>query len=112
MKEMKYKYEPVVIINHIRETCKIINMDKNKKVLNNKSFTENGSTSEFTGEFSMTSKTGSLIASSVEFEDEKNFFTKKKKKIKYPKDETFWLSRDEKKELLFEFKNVSKYINN
>jgi GTPase len=111
MKEMKYKYEPVVIINHIRETCKIINMDKNKKVLNNKSFTENGSTSEFTGEFSMTSKTGSLIASSVEFEDEKNFFTKKKKKIKSPKDETFWLSRDEKKELFFEFKNFSKYIN-
>ena len=28
MKEMEYKYEPVVIINHIRETCKIINMDK------------------------------------------------------------------------------------
>ena len=59
----------------------------------------------------MTSKTGSLIASSVEFEDEKNFFTKKKKKIKSSKDETFWLSRDEKKELFFEFKNFSKYIN-
>ena len=111
IKEMKYKYEPVVIINHVRETCKIINMNKNKKVANNKSFTENGSTSEYTGEFSMTSKTGSLIASSVEFEDENNFFNKKKKKIKSSKEETFWLSRDEKKELFFEFKNFPKYIN-
>ena len=37
VKEMKYKCEPVVIINHIRETCKIINMKKNK------TYTENGS---------------------------------------------------------------------
>ena len=51
MKEMKYKNDPVVIINHIRETCKIINMNKNKKVANNKSFTKNGSTSEFADEF-------------------------------------------------------------
>ena len=78
VKEMKYKCEPVVIINHIRETCKIINMKKNKTYIANKSFTENGSSSEFTSEFSMTSKTGSFIASSVELEDEN--FTKKKKK--------------------------------
>jgi elongation factor 1-alpha len=35
IKEMKYKYEPVLIINHIRETCKIINMNKNNNCLNN-----------------------------------------------------------------------------
>ena len=112
IKEIKYKCEPVVIINHIRETCKIINMNKNKNYINNKSFTENGSSSEFTSEFSMTSKTGSFIGSSVEFEDENNFIKKKKKKIKSNlKEETFWLSRDEKMELFFEFKNFPKYIN-
>ena len=112
MKEMKYKCEPVVIINHIRETCKIINMNKNKKNINNKSSCGNSSTSEFTSELSMTSKTGSYIASSVELEDDNNFFTKKKKKIKSNlKEETFWLSRDEKMELIFEFKNFPKYIN-
>jgi len=110
VKEMKYKCEPVVIINHIRETCKIINMKKNKTYIANKSFTENGSSSEFTSEFSMTSKTGSFIASSVELEDE-NFTKKKKKKKKNLKEETFWLSRDEKMELFFEFKNFPKYIN-
>ena len=112
MKEMKYKCEPVVIINHIRETCKIINMNKNKNCISNKSFTENGSTSEITSEFSMNSKTGSFIASSIEFEDENLHFTKKKKKIKTNlREETFWLSRDEKMELIFEFKNFPKYIN-
>ena len=112
IKEIKYKCEPVVIINHIRETCKIINMNKNKNYINNKSFTENGSSSEFTSEFSMTSKTGSFIGSSVEFEDENNFIKKKKKKIKSNlKEETFFLSRDEKMELFFEFKNFPKYIN-
>jgi len=33
MKEIKYKCKPVIIINHIRETCKIINMKQNKKLL-------------------------------------------------------------------------------
>ena len=79
-KEIKYKFEPVVIINHIRETCKIINMNKNQNITN-KSYTE-GSTSEITSEFSMNSKTGSFIASSIELEDENFHFTKKKKKIK------------------------------
>ena len=113
VKEMKYKCEPVVIINHIRETCKIINMNRNKMSCINKSIiTENGSSSEFTSEFSMTSKTGSFIGSSVELEDENSHFTKKKKKIKTNlKEETFWLSRDEKMELFFEFKNSPKYIN-
>ena len=109
-KEIKYKFEPVVIINHIRETCKIINMNKNQNITN-KSYTE-GSTSEITSEFSMNSKTGSFIASSIELEDENFHFTKKKKKIKTNlKEEIFWLSRDEKKELIFEFKNFQKYIN-
>ena len=112
IKEMKYKCEPVIIINHIRETCKIINMKKNKVCMNNKSFTENGSTSEYTSEISMNSKTGSIISNSVEFEDKNNFINKKKKKIKTNlKEETFWLSRDEKMELIFEFKNFPKYIN-
>ena len=79
IKEMKYKCEPVIIINHIRETCKIINMKKNKVCMNNKSFTENGSTSEYTSEISMNSKTGSIISNSVEFEDKNNFINKKKK---------------------------------
>ena len=30
IKEVKYRCEPVIIINHIRQTCKILN-DKNKK---------------------------------------------------------------------------------
>ena len=113
MKEIKYKCEPVIIINHIRETCKIINMKQNKNFIDNKScFTENGSSSEFTSEFSMTSKTGSFIASSVELEDDNNHFSKKKRKMKTNlKEETFWLSRDEKMELIFEFKNFPKYIN-
>ena len=60
----------------------------------------------------MNSKTGSFIASSIELEDENFHFTKKKKKIKTNlKEEIFWLSRDEKKELIFEFKNFQKYIN-
>ena len=113
MKEIKYKCEPVIIINHIRETCKIINMKQNKNFIDNKTcFTENGSSSEFTSEFSMTSKTGSFIASSVELEDDNNHFSKKKRKMKTNlKEETFWLSRDEKMELIFEFKNFPKYIN-
>jgi GTPase len=104
VKEMKYKCEPVVIINHIRETCKIINLNKNTmNFLTNKSFTENSSTS-----VSITSKTESYI----DIEDENNKFTKKKKKIKTNlKENTFWLSRDEKTELIFEFKNFPKYIN-
>ena len=69
----------------------------------NQSFTENSSTS-----VSITSKTESLL----DFEDENNKFTKKKKKIKTNlKENTFWLSRDEKTELIFEFKNFPKYIN-
>ena len=103
VKEMKYKCEPVVIINHIRETCKIINLNKNNNCLSNKSFTENSSTS-----VSITSKTGSYI----DIDDENTKFTKKKKKIKTNmKENTFWLFRDEKMELFFEFKNFPKYIN-
>jgi len=103
IKEMKYKCEPVVIINHIRETCKIINLNKNTNSLMNKSFTENSSTS-----VSITSKTESYL----DFEDDNNKFTKKKKKIKTNcKENTFFLSRDEKMELIFEFKNFPKYIN-
>ena len=103
VKEMKYKCEPVVIINHIRETCKIINLNKNNNCIVNKSFTENSSTS-----VSITSKTESFI----DIDDENTKFTKKKKKIKMNmKENTFWLSRDEKVELVFEFKNFPKYIN-
>ena len=103
VKEMKYKCEPVVIINHIRETCKIINLNKNNDFMINKSFTENSSTS-----VSITSKTESYL----DFEDDNNKFSKKKKKIKMStRDTTFWLSRDEKMELIFEFKNFPKYIN-
>ena len=103
IKEMKYKCEPVVIINHIRETCKIINLNKKTNCFMNKSFTENSSTS-----VSITSKTESYL----DFEDDNNKFTKKKKKIKTNlKENTFFLSRDEKMELVFEFKNFPKYIN-
>ena len=110
IKEIKYKYEPVVIINHIREACKIINMKYFQK--QNKSFTENSSTtSGYASEYSMPSKTTSFVASSVE--NEEDFFnpTKKKKKIKMSKkDETFFLGREEKKELIFEFKNFPKFL--
>ena len=53
-------------------------------------------------------KTGSLIADSVEFEDEKKFFCVEKKKLNSPGGETFWLSRDEKNRIIFELKNFSK----
>ena len=56
----------------------------------------------------MTSKTGSLIDSGVEFEDENIFYNEKKEK-KSPKDETFWLSRDEKKNYFLNLK-ISKNI--
>ena len=103
VKEMKYKCEPVVIINHIRETCKIINLNKSSNSLMNLSYTENSSTS-----VSITSKTESFL----DFEDDNIKFNKKKKKIKTNmKENTFWLSRDEKVEIIFEFKNFPKYIN-
>ena len=104
IKEMKYKCEPVVIINHIRETCKIINSNKNNNFIINQTYNDNSSTS-----VSITSKTESYLDFD---EDINNKFSKKKKKIKTNiKDSTFWLSRDEKMELIFEFKNFPKFIN-
>ena len=107
IKEMKYKCEPVVIINHIRQTCKIINMNKKKNVLLNNSENDNTTSSEYSR------KSSSFVTSSFEMEDENNYFVhNKKRRVKTNlKDETFFLARDEKKELMFEFKNSPEYIN-
>ena len=71
MKDMKYKCEPVVIINHIRQSCKIINTSKNNNVDKNLNETDNTTPSEL----SRKSNASSYITSSIEMEDEnkKNF---------------------------------------
>lgn len=109
IKEIKYKCEPVVIINHIRQSCKIINTTKNDAKSSVLSETENTSESDP----SITSKSSSVLANSIELEDESHFFVRnKKKRIKTNlKEEVFFLSRNEKKELVFEFKNSPEYIN-
>lgn len=108
MKEMKYKCEPVVIINHIRQSCKIINTSNNKKVPLNLNETDNTTPSEL----SRKSNASSFITSSFEMEDDKNQFVhNKKRRVKSNlKEETFFLSKNEKIELTFEFKNSPEYI--
>lgn len=107
-KEMKYKCEPVVIINHIRQACKIINTNKNKIINQNLNETDNTTPSEL----SRKSNASSYITSSVEMEDESNHFVhNKKRRVKSNlKEETFFLSKNEKIELTFEFKNSPEYI--
>lgn len=124
-KYMKYKCEPVVIINHIRQTCKIINLTKNNNSSNNYNnssnnignlmsadFDNNNNNNSSTDGKSFTSKTSSKISHSLEMEDN-DFVRNKKKRIKTNNndEDMFFLSRNEKIELMFEFKNSPEYIN-
>ena len=97
IKEVKYRCEPVIIINHIRQTCKIL-CDKNKK--NNCNEDANTTISEYSK--------SSFLTSDFEFEDDSK--KKKKRRIKVKGDETFFISKNEKIELRFEFKNSPEYL--
>lgn len=101
IKEIKYKIEPVVIINHIRQCCKIVYEEKVCKDF----VTEEETTSE--GEFS---KSNSIYSCSVD-DDFGSGWKRKKRKFKATgKEKTFFISRGEKIELVFEFKNSPEYI--
>ena len=99
IKEVKYRCEPVIIINHIRQTCKILN-DKNKK--NNCNEDANTTISEYSK--------SSYLTSDFEFEDENSKLKKKKRRIKVKTEETFFIYKNEKIELRFEFKNSPEYL--
>ena len=99
IKEVKYRCEPVIIINHIRQTCKILN-DKNKK--NNCNEDANTTISEYSK--------SSFLTSDFEFEDENSKLKKKKRRIKVKTEETFFIYKNEKIELRFEFKNSPEYL--
>lgn len=97
IKEVKYKSEPVVIINHIRQTCKIRKEKKNMDM----SY-EDGSNSELT-------KSTSRLTDMDDM-DECGFRKKRRVKLGKEKDDVFFISNHEKIELLFEFKNSPEYI--
>lgn len=97
IKEVKYKSEPVVIINHIRQTCKIRKEKKNIDV----SY-EDGNNSELT-------KSTSRLTDMDDM-DECRFRKKRRLKLGKEKDDVFFISNHEKIELLFEFKNSPEYI--
>jgi GTPase len=99
VKEVKYKYEPVVIINHIRQTCKI----KQEKKNNDLSLFEEGSNSSLT-------KSTSRFTDMEDMVDEGKMRKKRRVKLSKDKDEVFFISRHEKIELMFEFKNTPEYI--
>ena len=111
IKEIKYKYEPIVIINHIRQSCKII-YEKQVQNISGQQVQDEDTTS---GDFSKSITTSSYITSSVEFEEEGSLMfgqnKRKKRRIKSNlKEKTFFISRNEKIELLFEFKNSPEYL--
>lgn len=93
MKEIKYKYEPVVIINHIRQACRI----KFDKVKNTTSI-EDETLSQ------LTQSTSRLTDADDFYED------KKKRKSHKIDDAVFYISCQEKITLTFEFKNAPEYL--
>ena len=96
MKEVKYKSEPVVIINHIRQTCKIKKEKSNVDVS-----VEEGTNSELT-------KSTSRLTDIDEMDD--GFRKKRRVKLGKEKDDVFFISKHDKIELMFEFKNTPEYI--
>ena len=96
MKEVKYKSEPVVIINHIRQTCKIKKEKSNVDVS-----VEEGTNSELT-------KSTSRLTDIDEMDD--GFRKKRRVKLGREKDDVFFISKHDKIELMFEFKNTPEYI--
>ena len=108
VKEVKYKYEPVVIINHIRQTCKII-----KNVNNNNNFNVNSNNNNVNQSYNSVSNNttnSSVVTGELDFNDEDVGMRKKKKRIKFKGEETFFLCKNEKIELLFQFKNSPEYV--
>ena len=86
-----------MIINHIRQTCKIRKEKKNMDM----SY-EDGSNSELT-------KSTSRLTDMDDM-DECGFRKKRRVKLGKEKDDVFFISNHEKIELLFEFKNSPEYI--
>ncbi len=108
VKEVKYKYEPVVIINHIRQTCKII-----KNVNNNNNFNVNSNNVNVNQSYNSVSNNttnSSVVTGELDFNDEDVGMRKKKKRIKFKGEETFFLCKNEKIELMFQFKNSPEYV--
>ena len=108
VKEVKYKYEPVVIINHIRQTCKII-----KNVNNNNNFNVNNNNVNVNQSYNSVSNNttnSSVVTGELDFNDEDVGMRKKKKRIKFKGEETFFLCKNEKIELMFQFKNSPEYV--
>ena len=108
VKEVKYKYEPVVIINHIRQTCKII-----KNVNNNNNFNVNSNNNNVNQSYNSVSNNttnSSVVTGELDFNDEDVGMRKKKKRIKFKGEETFFLCKNEKIELMFQFKNSPEYV--
>jgi GTPase len=121
VKEVKYKYEPVVIINHIRQTCKIIkninnNINNNlikscNSITNNNINNINFNVNRSSNSVSNNTTNSSVITGEFDFnEDDGIGIRKKKKRIKMKGEETFFLCKNEKIELLFQFKNSPEYI--
>jgi GTPase len=109
VKEVKYKYEPVVIINHIRQTCKIIKNVNN----NNNNFINNNNINANQSYNSVSNNTtnSSVVTGELDFnEDDGIGIRKKKKRIKFKGEETFFICKNEKIELMFQFKNSPEYV--
>ena len=107
VKEVKYKYEPVVIINHIRQTCKIIKNVNN----NNNNFVINNNVNNVNKSYNSVSNNttnSSVVTGELDFNDED--VKKKKKRIKFKGEETFFICKNEKIELMFQFKNSPEYV--
>lgn len=99
MKEVKYKCEPVVIINHIRQACKI---KKEKKDNDGNLIIDTETNSELT-------KSTSRLTDIEEIYDD-SFRKKRRMKHDKEKEEVFFISKQEKIGLIFEFKNAPEYI--
>ena len=116
VKEVKYKYEPVVIINHIRQTCKIIknvNNNNNNFINNNNNFINNNNINANQSYNSVSNNTtnSSVVTGELDFnEDDGIGMRKKKKRIKFKGEETFFICKNEKIELMFQFKNSPEYV--
>ena len=106
VKEVKYKYEPVVIINHIRQTCKIIKNVNNNN--NNFVINVNNNVNKSYNSVSNNTTNSSVVTGELDFNDED--VKKKKKRIKFKGEETFFICKNEKIELMFQFKNSPEYV--
>ncbi len=100
VREVKYKYEPVVIIDHVRQTCKII---KKRCSFDNTNMIDSQSNSEFT-------ESNSRITDKDDFSDEGKIKNKGRRLLGGKINDSFFISNQAKTELMFEFKNYPEYI--